>query len=633
MLRGTSTTLRILAHSIRHVGTPFSTSAVAALAQPNAALDLDPTLKALLQDIDISLTSHKHVMEKRPPRELEPVAIEYPEEAKDAENFIEDHSERSEHRKSPAARFGSQKIGAVVMPTELQKSITTLIDASDKVQLHSDATRLFFHESEGWDHSYDVKYRSRKQGSRHSDRDGTAFASVVLPAHYSAICAVLHHVKHRLGSQWNVQHVIDWGSGAGSGLWASTNTFQKPTSASEEPRLSTSNIFTYLGIDKRDGLVAIGKRLLRDTDLGALSATWQRSFREDDKIKRSEGLDTLALSAFMLSTLQTPLARKKFVKELWESGAHTIVLIDHKTKAGFQNIAEAREYLLEMGRKELNDPETSDWPVRGAHVVAPCPHDGACPLYSGKSVSLVCGFSQRLQRPSFVRLTKHAREGHEDIEYSYIAIQRGPRPSIVGEGISTQVRSVGRVGAVGREEAEQIRLKEERVTKELVLDADHVETRHEAEATEHIPLEILPAENSEEVEVALRNEAFHWPRLVFPPLKKSRHIIIDACTAEGKIMRITIPKSQGKQPFYDARKSSWGDIFPHPPKNRPQEKFQSTREGGSRGDDIGKRAKGRDRTKGEKRYSKVEEALKERKVASRRDRAVQKEHSALLAER
>lgn len=91
--------------------------------------------------------------------------------------------------------------------------------ASDKVQLHSDATRLFFDESEGWDHSYDVKYRSHKQGARHSDRDGTAFASVVLPAHYSAICAVLHHVQHRLGPQWNVQRVIDWGSGAGSGLW------------------------------------------------------------------------------------------------------------------------------------------------------------------------------------------------------------------------------------------------------------------------------------------------------------------------------------------------------------------------------------------------------------------------------
>lgn len=128
MLRGTSATLRILAHSIRYVSPSFSTSAAAASTQPNAALDLDPTLKALLQDIDISLTSHKHVVAKRPPRELEPVAIEYPEEAEDAEVFVEDHSERGEHRKSPAARFGSKKIGAVVMPTELQKSITTLID-------------------------------------------------------------------------------------------------------------------------------------------------------------------------------------------------------------------------------------------------------------------------------------------------------------------------------------------------------------------------------------------------------------------------------------------------------------------------------------------------------------------------
>lgn len=44
----------------------------------------------------------------------------------------------------------------------------------------------------------------------------------------------------------------------------------------------------------------------------------------------------------------------------------------------------------------------------------------------------------------------------------------------------------------------------------------------------------------------------------------------------GKIMRMTIPKSQGKQPYYDARKSSWGDMFPHEPKNKPQQRFQST---------------------------------------------------------
>ena len=36
---------------------------------------------------------------------------------------------------------------------------------------------------------------------------------------------------------------------------------------------------------------------------------------------------------------------------------------------------------------------------------------------------------------------------------------------------------------------------------------------------------------------------------------------------------MTVPKSQGKQPYYDARKSSWGDIFPHEPKNPPQVKY------------------------------------------------------------
>ena len=39
-------------------------------------------------------------------------------------------------------------------------------------------------------------------------------------------------------------------------------------------------------------------------------------------------------------------------------------------------------------------------------------------------------------------------------------------------------------------------------------------------------------------------------------------------------MRLIIPKSQGKQPYYDARKSGWGDIFPHEPKNPPQEQLR-----------------------------------------------------------
>ena len=96
---------------------------------------------------------------------------------------------------------------------------------SDKHQLRSDAKRLFLDpEHEGttksqWETKYDVKYQSWLQASRHFERDGTAFASVVLPAHFSAIYSVLDQAKRRLGHEWSVNKVVDWGAGTGSALW------------------------------------------------------------------------------------------------------------------------------------------------------------------------------------------------------------------------------------------------------------------------------------------------------------------------------------------------------------------------------------------------------------------------------
>ena len=89
----------------------------------------------------------------------------------------------------------------------------------------------------------------------------------------------------------------------------------------------------------------------------------------------------------------------------------------------------------------------------------------------------------------------------------------------------------------------------------------------------------------------------------------------------GKIMRLTIPKSQGKQPFYDARKSAWGDIFPHLPKNKPQERHQPKSRGNGEpapcGDDIGKRKE----LYRERYYANVADGLKERnKVSKKADR-------------
>jgi ribosomal protein RSM22 (predicted rRNA methylase) len=99
-----------------------------------------------------------------------------------------------------------------------------LFSDGNKSQIRSDAKRLFQSDTDSkdepeWDTKYEQNYGSRQQASRHGLRDGTAFATIALPAHYSGIMSVLHQVKCRLAPDWEVKRIIDWGSGVGSGLW------------------------------------------------------------------------------------------------------------------------------------------------------------------------------------------------------------------------------------------------------------------------------------------------------------------------------------------------------------------------------------------------------------------------------
>ncbi|TFK56512.1 Rsm22-domain-containing protein [Heliocybe sulcata] len=598
-----SGSLRVVAgQTLRVSRAGFASTSLRCSTQPNTPLNLDPSLQALLKDVDISLMRAKSgaplvegSMRPNPARELEVYddlsddeELQWDDEASEVEGLLQ---RGRDTRKSPAAHFGSGRIGSVVIPLELQNSINRLIADMDKPMLHQDAKRLFLDdEAGGWFAAYTKKYNSYEQRAEHYKRDGAAFASIALPAHYSVIYSVFDHVKRRLGPDWKVGRVIDWGAGTGSGLWAAAHSFQ---SADEmiDSQLALSSVVNYIGIEKREGLLSMGKRLLQSINLGNMNVSWQRSLHEGDSVERADGGDVVALSAFQLSSLPTTFARKDLVKEIWESGANMIVLIDHNTTEGFENIAAARQKLLAFGRKELKNPTFDSLPaeLKGAHVVAPCPHDGVCPLHHPGSTRLVCGFSQRMQRPEFVRKTKHSGVGHEDIGYSYVVIRRGQRPGV-------PETKVGRIGAVGRRELEKAAQDGEPL-KELKLAEEH----HEP-VTDHADVHVAgvtalaEAEGThEELQAQLRAEAYNWPRLVFPPLKRSGHVILDVCAPDTQLLRMTIPKSQGKQPYYDARKSGWGDIFPHEPKNKPQIRYQPTRakrKGGTtatEGSNIGKR--------------------------------------------
>jgi hypothetical protein len=74
--------------------------------------------------------------------------------------------------------------------------------------------------------------------------------------------------------------------------------------------------------------------------------------------------------------------------------------------------------------------------------------------------------------------------------------------------------------------------------KELKLHSEHVEGSVEAEFI-HAPAVIeRQSFESPELLAKLRHEAYGWPRLIFPPLKRCGHVIIDGCTAEGELSQI-----------------------------------------------------------------------------------------------
>jgi len=116
----------------------FSSSIPKSHALSNFPLDLDPSYQRLFNDIDISLKKSR-LQQTATHRELEIVpgkstvlindlAVEdWTPLGVEDQPFLQEDSEDREHRKSPAAIFGSKQIGTVVLPQELQRVIKILI--------------------------------------------------------------------------------------------------------------------------------------------------------------------------------------------------------------------------------------------------------------------------------------------------------------------------------------------------------------------------------------------------------------------------------------------------------------------------------------------------------------------------
>jgi ribosomal protein RSM22 (predicted rRNA methylase) len=100
--------------------------------------------------------------------------------------------------------------------------------------------------------------------------------------------------------------------------------------------------------------------------------------------------------------------RKPLAELMWAKTRDTLLIVEPGTPAGYARIIALREQLI----------------AAGAHVAAPCPHDGKCPLAAPDW----CHFTQRLPRSRAHKQLKSAELPYEDEKFCYIALTRAHAP-------------------------------------------------------------------------------------------------------------------------------------------------------------------------------------------------------------
>ncbi|ANN14790.1 rRNA methyltransferase [Amycolatopsis orientalis] len=219
-----------------------------------------------------------------------------------------------------------------------------------------------------------------------SEVDIAAYAGYRMPATYAAVHAVLAEAALR-APEFAPRTQIDVGGGTGAAIWAAADVW---------PSLEKSTV-----VEQVAGAIALGRRLAEHAGGPAVrGSTWQRGLI--DPAAPAPDADLVTLS-YVLGEL--PEARRTDVVRWLSAKAGMLVLIEPGTPAGYERIVQARDELVELGLS----------------LVAPCPHEGACPIPRGKDW---CHFSARLPRTGLHRQLKAGTLGFEDEKFSYVVASR-----------------------------------------------------------------------------------------------------------------------------------------------------------------------------------------------------------------
>jgi ribosomal protein RSM22 (predicted rRNA methylase) len=394
--------------------------------------------------------------------------------------------------------------------------------------------------------------------------EADVYMASVQPGTYASVMSAMVEVRRRLGTGW-LEHmlqnkkggtILDAGSG-GVGVLAWHEMLEAEWQRMHEESGNTSHGATPLGkatvLTASDTLRHRASKLLDNTTfIPRLPETVTAA--DEGNTQQPRKFYDVIIAPHTLWPMRQEYMRREQVQKYWSllnPKGGVLILIEKGLPRGFEVIAAARSYLL---NKHISSPdsETIETPLESqvskpgeetrfteketGMIIAPCTNHSTCPMYQSTGVSQgrkdFCFFSQRYIRPPYLQRILNAKDkNHEDVQFSYLAVQRGrdqrlPEHDILGKGFVQGEASTA-----------------------AAFEGHEWQASSDPETDQPVPTS--PAHVN----------PLTLPRLVLPALKRQGHIILDVCTPAGTLERWTVPRSFSKQAYRDARKSRWGDLW------------------------------------------------------------------------
>ena len=284
------------------------------------------------------------------------------------EEGLEDTSRNSEElpkemkkRLSDQFKIGHNNLGASIVPESLQLSLNRVLKGYPRRQLRHDVANLAENYAKMTRISADSLLESKFETSNlwseadrqaliefssptveYGEKETFAYISSQLPFMLAPLQNVFAEISRRI-PDFAPKSMLDFGSGPGTAIIAAHKHW-------------SSSLNDIMAVDISQSMIEMAAELVKDQpNLPTDRIQWRRYMAMNPNRPKYN----LVVTAMVLSELPDDHLRQQSVEHLWQQTDDILVLIDRGNAEGFRILRNARDQLIETGKKEK------------LHIVAP----------------------------------------------------------------------------------------------------------------------------------------------------------------------------------------------------------------------------------------------------------------------